>query len=620
MNANIKTEFKKKTIAPSRRQNTRKKESHSPMEKKLIAKLREHKAKQHPNYKKRTSSQKVAKKHSRQTKNLRIIAIGGFEEVGKNCVAIEYDQDIILLDLGFQFPGKDMPGIDYVIPDTTYLVKNKQKIRGIVISHGHLDHTGGIPYIIPKIGQIPIFGTRLTIELIKKRMEEFPDITTNLKVIDPKRDKIKLGCFNLEFFHVNHNVPDAISTVIHTPEGTIVYTGDFKFDLTPATDKIADFQKIAAIGQKGVLALLSDSTNAYESGFTMSEKEVGEQLDIAFSRCSGRIIVSTFASLLSRIQQIINSSKKHGRKVTLLGRSMLTHFEIATKLKYYNIPKNILIPPHDINKYPDNKITIIATGSQGQENSAVGRMSTGNHRQVKLKKGDTVILSSDPVPGHEKSIYRLIDNIVRLGANVVHDKNMDIHTSGHGSAEDLKLMISLISPKFLIPDHGSVYMRHSHAKLGQELGMPEENTIMLDNGQVAEFYRNNLISTKNKVPSGIVFVDGLGVGDIGNVVIRDRQHLAEDGIIVIIAKIHSKNSPTSDEDIDIISRGFVYMKEADPLINKMRSKIIDIVNRHEASTQPDLNQLRNDLRDKIGEFVFQATERRPMIIPVTIEV
>jgi len=601
---NIKSQFKRRTIKTKIPTETEKKEL-AEREKKLIEKLKSHKAR--------------AKSIVSPNKNLKIIAVGGFDRVGKNCVAIEYDQDIIIVDLGFEFPSRDMLGIDYVLPNISYFIKHKSKIRGIIISHGHLDHTGGIPYLLPKLGNIPIFTTRLTSELIKKRLEEFPDITAHIKTVDPK-EQLKLGCFQVEFFRVNHSIPDAISIVIHTPEGSIVYTGDFKFDFTPATDKMANFQRIADIGKKNILALISESTNAHKPGFTISEKEIGETLDMAFSKCRGRIIVGTFSSLLSRIQQIINSAQKYGRKVSFAGYSMLQNFEIASRLKYYNLPKNILISPREIKKYPDQEIVVIAAGSQGQENSAIGRMATGNHRFIKLKRGDTVILSSRPIPGNENSVFNLIDNLIRQGANIIHDENMDVHTSGHGAAGDLKLMMALISPQYLIPNHGSLYSRYCHTKLGQDIGLPEGNTILLDNGQVAEFSRHQLVSTKNKIPSGQVFVDGLGVGDVGNIVIRDRQHLAGDGIIVIIAQIKTDNAPATNEDIDIISRGFVYMKEADPLINKIRANIIAIINRRAENTQVDLNQIRNDLREEIGEFVFQATQRRPMIIPVTIEV
>lgn len=602
---NIKNQFKRKTIQNKKPNSATKKEL-ADREKRLIAKLKDHK--------------KKIKTPIPPKNTLKIIAVGGFDRIGKNCIGIEYGQDIIIIDLGFAFPSSDMLGIDYVLPDMSYFIKNKKKIRGIIISHGHLDHTGGIPYILPQLGNIPIFSAQLTSEMIKKRLEEFPDITANLKTVDPLRDKIRMGQFEVEFFRVNHSIPDAISVVVHSPEGTIVYTGDFKFDFTPATDNPANLQKITEIGKKGVLAMLSESTNAHHSGFTISEKEIGESLDIAFSKCQGRIIVGTFSSLLSRIQQIINSASKHKRKVSFAGYSMLQNFEIATRLKYYNLPKNILIPPRDIKKYQDKEIVIIAAGSQGQENSALGRMSTGNHRHIKLKKGDTVILSSRPVPGNESSVFNLIDNVIRQGANIIHDENMDVHTSGHGSAGDLKLMMTMVNPKYLIPNHGSLYARYCHSKLGQDIGIPEEKTILIDNGQIAEFSRGKLVSTKKKIPSGQVFVDGLGVGDVGNIVIRDRQHLAGDGIIVIIAQIKTDNAPAIDKDIDIISRGFVYMKEADPLIKKIREQIIDIINRRGENTQVDLTQIRNDLRDEIGEYVFSATERRPMIIPVTIEV
>ncbi len=616
---NIKNQFTKRSIGlnqTDKNQSPKKDQNLTPQEKKLIAKLHNHRQKNYhpPHFKSRRS-------HSNTNdKRLKVIAIGGFEEVGKNCVAIEYEQDMILIDLGFQFPNKDMLGVDWVLPDITYVKKNIHKLRGIVISHGHLDHTGGLPYLLPQLKHVPVFATQLTCDLIKQRLEEFPDVTASLKPINPEQDKIKLGQFTIEFFRVNHNIPDSASVVVHTPEGTIVYSGDFKIDFTPASDDSADLQRIAAIGAQKVLLLLSESTNASEPGLTISEREIGENLDIAFSRCQGRIIIATFSLLLSRIQQIINSAHKLGRKVTFLGRSMLQNFEIATKLKYYKIPRGILISPKEINRYPDNQIVVIATGSQGQESSAIGRMSLGEHRFMKIKKGDTVILSSSPIPGNEKSIYDMIDNLIRQGAKVIDDKSMDIHASGHGSITDLKLLITLLKPKYLLPDHGSLHMRAAHAQIGQDLGMPEENTILLDNGQIAEFHRGQLVSTKTKVPSGLVFVDGLGVGDVGNIVIRDRQQLAGDGIIVIIAQIKKENSPSEENNIDIISRGFVYMKSADALMKELKKKALNIVNHRGETGHIDLTNIRNRLRDDIGSFVFDRTQRRPMIIPVTIEV
>ena len=604
MNSSIKSQFTKRTVQKSKSSSYRL----STKEKQLIAKLKKH------NHKPKTPPTTPKKPR------LKIIALGGFEEVGKNCVAIEYENDIVLIDLGFQFPEKDMLGVDFVLPDLTYIKKNKNKIRGLIISHGHLDHTGGIPYLLPQIGNIPIFGTKLTTQLIAKRLEEFPNVHKSLKSINPDSDKIRLGQFNIEFFRVNHNIPDSMSIVIHSPVGSIVYTGDFKIDFTPATDQRADLQRIAEIGRKGVLVLMSESTNAHKPGHTISEKTIGENLDLSISKCKGRIIIATFSLLFSRIQQIFNSASKYHRKVTFIGRSLLQNFEIASQLKYYKLPKDLLIPPHELHKIPDNKILVVATGSQGEKFAAINRMANGDHRQLKIKKGDTVILSAKPIPGNEKSVYDMIDNLIRQGANIINEQNLDVHASGHGSADDLKLMLSLINPQYLIPDHGSLYARYRHAKLGQDMGMPEENTILLDNGQIAEFVDQKLISTKTRIPSGLVFVDGLGVGDVGNVVIRDRQLLSEDGIIVIIARIKKENIPATPDDIDIISRGFVYMKEADPFMNQIRKKILEIINHRDANIHIDLSSIRNNIRDRIGEFVFEQTQRRPMVIPVTIEV
>ncbi len=633
---NIKSQFTRKkivsTINKIKKTHDEKSKKQMETEKKLIEKLKKHKQHHHStNQKKPFSTRKspikqtyskkpTTPKTNYKGKTLKIIALGGFEEVGKNCTAIEYDNDIILIDLGFQFPDKDMLGVDFVLPDLDYIKKNRSKLRGLFITHGHLDHTGGIPYLINQIGYPPIFGSQLTINLIKQRLTEFPDITATLKTINPEIDKIKLGSFNIEFFRVNHNIPDAIGIVIHSPQGTIVHTGDYKFDFTPATDKPANLQRIAAIGSNKVTVLLSESTNAGQKGHTISEKEIGENLDIAFTKCDGRIIIATFSTLLSRIQQIINAAYKHHRKVTFLGRSMLQNVEIATQLKYFKLPPNVLIDPRDINKTPDKNLVIIATGSQGQENSAVGRMATGDHNRVKLKKTDTVILSSSPIPGNENPITNMIDNIIRQGAKVIDDKSMDIHASGHGSAEDLKTMIALIRPKYLLPIHGSLSMRHNLMQIGIDLGIPEDNNILLDNGQIAEFGNYQLINANKKVTSGLVFVDGLGVGDVGNVVIRDRQQLSVDGMMTIIAIVKKDNIKTNDDDLYIISRGFVYMKEADPLMKKIKIKILDIINHRHEKTQIDLSTIKNRIRDEIGEFIFNETQRRPMIMPAIIEV
>lgn len=642
---NLKSQFTKRKIANTINHIKKTREESTikqiETEKKLIEKLKKHKQSRHqrPNTTtdQRHSPVKNYSKPSKQNfsksnptpapklpaykgKKVKIIALGGYEEVGKNCTAIEYDNDIILIDLGFQFPDKDMLGVDFVLPDLDYIKKNKNKLRGLFITHGHLDHTGGIPYIIQQIGYPPIFGTRLTTSLIKQRLEEFPDIAATLKTIDPEKDKIRLGSFNIEFFRVNHNIPDAIGIVIHTPQGTIVHTGDYKFDFTPATDKPADLQRIAAIGSQKVMVLLSESTNSGHKGHTISEKEIGENIDIAFSKCDGRIIIATFSTLLSRIQQIINAAHKHHRKVTFLGRSMLQNVEIASELKYFKLPHEVLIDPRHMNKTPDKNLVIIATGSQGQENSAVGRMATGDHNRVKLKKTDTVILSSSPIPGNENPITNMIDNIIRQGARVIDDKTMDIHASGHGSSEDLKTMISLIKPKYLLPIHGSLSMRYNLAQIGIDLGIPEDNNILLDNGQVAEFGNQQLVSTTNKVSCGLVFVDGLGVGDVGNVVIRDRQQLSVDGMMTVIAIVKKDNYKTTDKDLHIISRGFVYMKDADPLMNKIKTKILEIINHRHANTQVDLSTIKNRIRDEIGEFIFNETQRRPMIMPAIFEV
>ncbi len=552
-------------------------------------------------------------------KKLRIIPLGGFEEVGKNCLAIEYDNQILVIDLGLMFPNEDMPGIDYVVPDTAYLQKNKDRIKGIVITHGHLDHIGAIPYLIRKLDFPAIYATALTAGLIKERLEEFKlERQTPLHVFHPD-DTLTLGCFKITFFLVNHNIPDAVGVAVHTPLGLIVNSCDFKFDFTPVDQKPAEIHKMAALSGMGVLALLSDSTNAPLKGKAMSEREIGENLTQVIREAKGRVIMSTFASLISRIQETMNAAIICDRRIAVSGLSMEKNIELALRLGYLKMSKNVFIRLAQIDSYADDKIIIISTGSQGQENSSLSRMSRGEHRQIKIKLGDTVILSSSPIPGNERAVQNLMNSLFKLGAKVIYNQIFGVHVSGHGHQEDLKLMIALIRPKYFIPIHGERYMLERHSQLAHELGIEEDRIFKMGNGNILEFTKDTAKVSKIKIPINYVMVDGLGVGDIGNVVLRDRQVMAQDGMFVIIVTIDNQTQKIIGEP-DIISRGFIYMKGNDRLIQETKDKTKQIINSYNEKKIEDWTPIRTHIRDDIGAYLFQKTERRPMILPVVIKV
>jgi len=551
---------------------------------------------------------------------LRVIPIGGVEEVGKNMTVLEYGDDIIIIDVGLAFPDETMPGIDYVIPDTKYLEERKRKIRGVLFTHGHLDHIGAVPYVLPKLGDPPIYTMRLTAALIEKRLEEFHlKGRSRIHILD-KDDVLTLGAFTITIFRLNHNIPDCVGFSIKTPTSHVVYTTDWKFDHTPVDEKPAEFHKIAKLGGEGVDLLLSDSTNADEPGYSMSEKELGEKIDAIVKVAQGRIIFATFSSLVSRIQQATNSAVKHDRKVVVTGRSMVDTVEIAHNLGYLNIPKKTVVTAESSKRLPDNKVLILTTGSQGEEAAALARIARQEHKSISIKPGDTVVISASPIPGNERAVAAVMNDLTRQGAHVLYQKILDVHSSGHGRQEDLKLMISLTRPKYFMPIHGEHYLCVAHAELAMSLGMKRENIFVMDNGSVLEIKPTGSKVMQDKIPTGQIFVDGLGVGDIGEVVLRDRQVMAKDGMVVVIMTVDRRTGKIVNS-LDIISRGFVYMKGAEDLIREVKHEIRKVVEtQNHKPHEPNWAYLRNQIRDQVGEFLFQRTERRPMILPVIIEV
>jgi ribonuclease J len=531
----------------------------------------------------------------------------------------EYGQEIIIVDMGLQFPEEDMPGIDYIIPNIEYLKGKEKNIKGVFITHGHYDHIGAIPHLMPKLGNPPMFGSAMTAGIIKKRQEDYPNKNINIHVVDYD-SRINLGNFKVEFFHVNHTIPGVLGLVIHTPEGIVVHTADFKFDHSPIADKPADIGRIAQIGTKNVLALMSDSTSAEVPGYSISENDIQKVLDDIFFRAEGRVIVATFSSLISRIQQIITISEKYGRKVAIDGYSMRNNVEIAHKLGHLKIKKGTLIKTDQIKNFPDNKVSLMCTGAQGEEKAVLMRIVNKEHKHVNIKKGDSVIFSSSVVPGNETTVQNLKDQLYRQEAHVIHYKMMDVHAGGHGHAEDLKMMLNLIKPKYFIPVHGNYYMLKLHAEIAKAVGVPESNSLVGSNGRVIELTADSGVLTKEKVPANYVMVDGLGVGDVGNVVLRDRQQMSEDGMFTVIVIIDSKTGKVFGQP-DIISRGFIYMKGAPELIRETKRKVTEIANKT-STPENDVNwaYVKDNIRDQIGQFLFDKTQRRPMVLPVVIEV
>ncbi len=550
---------------------------------------------------------------------LRVIPLGGLEEVGANMMAYEFGDDIIIVDCGFAFPDETTPGIDYIIPETKYLEDRKKNIRAMFITHGHMDHIGAIPYLLAKLGDPPIYTMTLSAGMIKKRLEEFNlqgRVKLNALTVD---DVVPVGNFNVKFFSVNHNIPDSVGLSISTPIGQIIHTGDWKFDHTPINERVTDFHKIATFGGQGVLALMSDSTNATKPGYCLSERDIGVSIERIFAEAKGRIIFASFSSLISRMQQVMDFAAKQNRKVIVTGRSMVNTLETALSLGYLKIQPKIIIKSEQASKYPDNQILVLTTGAQGEEASQLARMSRGEHRSIKIKTGDTVVISSSPIPGNERSIVAVLDNLTRQGASVIYNKVLDIHTSGHAQQEELKLMMQLTKPKYFVPIHGEHHMLAAHSKLAQSIGIAESNCFVLNNGSVLEFNANGAAQILNeKVESGYVFVDGLGVGDVGEVVIRDRQVMAQDGMFVIISTVDRSTGKLVNQP-EILSRGFVYMKNNDELLREVKHEIRKMIESN-GKGEANFADIRQQIRDSVGEYLFQKTQRRPMILPVIIEV
>ncbi|MFA5995879.1 MAG: ribonuclease J [Patescibacteria group bacterium] len=551
---------------------------------------------------------------------LKVIVVGGVEEVGRNMTLVEYGKDVILIDCGLQFPEEDQPGVDYIIPNVSYLKGRERDVKAMVITHGHYDHIGGIPLISPILYHPPIYATKLTAGIIAKRQEDFKDKgKLDLRPINADQ-VLQLGVFRVEFIRVNHNIPDCVAVVVHTPEGTLVHTGDFKFDLTPIMDEVTDFAKIANLGKQGVLAVLSDSTNSPQPGHQISESVIGGTLDEIVRQAQNRVIVGTFASLLNRLQQVISVSEKYGRKVVIEGFSMKSNIEIAKELGYLHMHPKTIISPQEAVKLPPNKLTIMCTGAQGESNAALMRMANREHRFFHIEKGDTIIFSSSVVPGNERTVQRLKDTLLREGAKVIHYEMMDVHAGGHAKAEDLKLLYRLLNPKYVIPIEGNRFLLEASKNIALQLGWKEDNVFITSNGQVIEFYGGTGKLTQDKIVTDYVMVDGLGVGDVQEVVLRDRQLMSEDGMFVIIVTIRTQTGELTGNP-DIISRGFVYMKDAKHLIEEARNRVKKICQTKDPKNNSvNPMYIKNKLRDDIGQFLFQKTQRRPMILPVVVEV
>ena len=548
---------------------------------------------------------------------IKIAFLGGLNEIGKNLTVFECNDDIVILDCGMAFPDGDMLGVDLVIPDFTYLEQNKDRVKGIVITHAHEDHIGGLPYLLSKVN-VPIYGTRLTVGLIENKLREHSLDKVNLHVVDAG-SCVKLGCFDIEFIHVNHSIPDAVGVAIHSPAGTVVHTGDFKIDCTPMSGGMIDLSRFARLGDEGVLALMADSTNASRPGFTATEKTVADSFDTLFRRAMhSRIIIATFASNISRVQQIINCAVKFDRKVAFSGRSMVNYMNVAKELGYLEVPDSLIIDIDQLKDYPMEKVVLVTTGSQGEPMSALSRMAYSDHRKVSVGAGDFIIISANPIPGNERTVGNVVDELLKRGCEVVHESMYEVHVSGHACQEELKLLHSLVKPKYFIPVHGEQKHLRKHMDLSLSLGMKRENIFIGDIGKVVELSESGMKEVA-PVQAGKVFVDGLGVGDVGSIVLRDRKHLGQDGLIIIVASLdvydgHVISGP------DIVSRGFVYVRESEGLLDEVKERALEILEDCARRNIHEWGVIKNKIKDDVAKLILQRTRRSPMILPILMEV
>jgi len=548
---------------------------------------------------------------------LKVIPLGGLGEIGKNMMAVEFGEDIILIDGGLMFPEDEMLGIDLVIPDVSYLLDKTSRIRGWLFTHGHEDHVGGLPYLLPQLDFPALYGTKLTMGLVKVKLDEHHLLeATRINTISAG-DSINLGCFRVEFFQVCHSIPDSVGVAVHSPVGTIVHTGDYKLDHTPVDGKLTDFAKLAQLSAQGVLALFSDSTRVEVPGYTPSEKTISDAFDSVFSNSNGRLIIATFASLISRVQQVVDMAVKYERKVGVIGRSMENNVAMARELGYLRVPDGLLQPIDELAKLPYEKIVIITTGAQGEPTSALTRMANGDHRQINIIEGDTVILSSSPIPGNEEAVARNIDNLYKRGATVLYHRLLPVHVSGHASQEEQKLMINLVKPRYFVPIHGEYHHLVLHGKLAESLGWSQDHVLIAEDGDILEFTADSG-RINGKVQCGYVFVDGLGVGDIGSVVLRDRKHLAQDGILVTVLTVDRQTGRLTGLP-DVISRGFVYQRESEELLEQARRVALDALD-HQKDHTADFGFIKNKVRDALSKYLYEQTKRRPMILSVVVEV
>ena len=548
---------------------------------------------------------------------VKIIPLGGVNEIGKNLTAIEYKNDIVVIDCGLKFPDEDMFGIDLVIPDITYLIKNKEKVSGIFLTHGHEDHIGALPYVLKQLN-VPVYGTKLTLGIVETKLKEHGLLSSTELVRVKPRDVIRLNSVSVEFIKTNHSIADSVAIAVHTPLGVVLHTGDFKVDYTPIDGEPMDFARFAELGKKGVLAMMADSTNVEKSGYTNSEKIVGESLTRIFGKTKGRIIIATFASNIHRIQQIIDAASVYGRKVAVSGRSMENIMNVAIELGYIEVDKDTLVSIDQINKYNNDQVVIITTGSQGEPMSALSRMAASEHRKVNIVEGDTIIISATPIPGNEKLVSKVINQLFKKGAEVIYGSQENIHVSGHACQEELKLMQTLVRPKHFIPVHGEYRHLQQHGELAIKLGLDSKNVVIPDVGDIIEVTRSG-IKKNGTVISGQVFVDGLGVGDVGNIVLRDRKHLSQDGILTVVVTL-SKENKAIVAGPDIISRGFVYVRESESLMDEARDIVRNILFECEEKNITDWATLKSNVRDELRSYLYEKTKRKPMILPIIMEI